>query len=89
MHTYAQAGPKGEAIGLDFAEDILAYAAKKQSDRPPIPFYLNQKMTWVQGDAMNLPYPDNSFDCATMGYGLRNVADIPKYVSCIISRCCL
>lgn len=30
---------------------------------------------WVQGDAMNLPFPDCSFHAATMGYGLRNVSD--------------
>ena len=32
---------------------------------------------WVQGDAMQLPFDTASFDAATMGYGLRNVADIP------------
>lgn len=35
-------------------------------------------MEWVQGDAMALPFDDATFDAATMGYGLRNVADIPK-----------
>lgn len=30
-----------------------------------------------QGDAMAMPFEDASFDAATMGYGLRNVADIP------------
>jgi demethylmenaquinone methyltransferase/2-methoxy-6-polyprenyl-1,4-benzoquinol methylase len=34
-------------------------------------------MEWVQGDALRLPFADASFDAATMGYGLRNVADIP------------
>ena len=28
---------------------------------------------WVLGDATRLPFPDASFDAATMGYGLRNV----------------
>lgn len=32
---------------------------------------------WLQGDAMDLPFADASFDSATMGYGLRNVSDIP------------
>jgi demethylmenaquinone methyltransferase/2-methoxy-6-polyprenyl-1,4-benzoquinol methylase len=35
-------------------------------------------VSWVQGDALDLPFPDSSFDAATMGYGLRNVADIPQ-----------
>lgn len=30
---------------------------------------------WVEGDAINLPYPDCYFDAITMGYGLRNVID--------------
>lgn len=32
----------------------------------------------LQGDAMKLPFEDRSFDAATMGYGLRNVADKPR-----------
>lgn len=38
----------------------------------------NQRIQWIQGDAMALPFSDNAFDCATMGYGLRNVSDISK-----------
>jgi ubiquinone/menaquinone biosynthesis C-methylase UbiE len=30
---------------------------------------------WLQGDALNLPFPDDTFDAMTMGYGLRNVVD--------------
>ena len=33
---------------------------------------------WVQGDALALPFGSGAFDAATMGYGLRNVADIPQ-----------
>jgi SAM-dependent methyltransferase len=32
----------------------------------------------MQGDAMAMPFDDNSFDAVTMGFGLRNVADIQK-----------
>lgn len=38
-------------------------------------------MQWIQGDALNLPFDNGEFDAATMGYGLRNVADIPKALS--------
>ncbi len=31
----------------------------------------------VQGDILALPFPDAAFDCATIGFGLRNLADIP------------
>jgi SAM-dependent methyltransferase len=33
---------------------------------------------WVQGDALSLPFQDGEFDAATMGYGLRNVADVSQ-----------
>lgn len=35
-------------------------------------------MQWLQGDALALPFSDNEFDGATMGYGLRNVGNIPQ-----------
>eukprot|EP00850_Spirogloea_muscicola_P003491 SM000014S00279 [mRNA] locus=s14:458612:460544:+ [translate_table: standard] len=41
--------------------------------------FLNQKsglFRWVQGDALAMPFEDESIDAATMAYGLRNVTDI-------------
>lgn len=35
-------------------------------------------MRWVEADAMALPLGDGEIDAATMGYGLRNVANIPQ-----------
>ena len=60
-------------IGLDFSQELLAIADQRaKEDYPTLP------LEWVQGDALNLPFEDNTFDCATMGYGLRNVADINR-----------
>ena len=39
------------------------------------------EMTWVQGDALDMDFQDGEFDAITMGYGLRNVASIPKALS--------
>ncbi|MDY7013607.1 MAG: class I SAM-dependent methyltransferase, partial [Cyanobacteriota bacterium] len=39
---------------------------------PPLP------LQWVESDVLSLPFEDEGFDCATMGYGLRNVVDIPR-----------
>jgi SAM-dependent methyltransferase len=51
-----------------------------QARRPPRrPAALPSR--WVQGDAMDLPFGPAEFDAATMGYGLRNVADINKALS--------
>jgi len=35
-------------------------------------------LTWTTGDAEALPFPDRSFDCYTIAFGLRNVTDIDK-----------
>jgi demethylphylloquinol methyltransferase len=68
-----QVGTTGTVIGADFAPAQLANAAAKIADiYPP----LNQ-ISWVEADALKLPFADDYFDAATMGYGLRNVTDIP------------
>ena len=63
-------GKQGKVIGLDFSRDMLV-DAKSRDKR-------NSNIEWVQGDALELPYADEYFDAATMGYGLRNVSDIPR-----------
>lgn len=62
-------GPTGQVYGLDFAAAQLAIARQRTAAHLPI--------TWVEGDALALPFPAASFDGITMGYGLRNVTDIP------------
>ncbi|HHP7229682.1 MAG TPA: bifunctional demethylmenaquinone methyltransferase/2-methoxy-6-polyprenyl-1,4-benzoquinol methylase UbiE [Xenococcaceae cyanobacterium] len=65
-------GIRGKVIGLDFARAQLAIAAKKQKSR-----YAQYSINWIEGDALDLPLKNNYVDCATMGYGLRNVTNIP------------
>jgi demethylmenaquinone methyltransferase/2-methoxy-6-polyprenyl-1,4-benzoquinol methylase len=36
------------------------------------------QVQWNQSDALNLPFPDNTFDAVTSGYLMRNVIDIPR-----------
>lgn len=62
-------GPRGAVTGLDFSAAMLEDAARRPG---------GDAISWIRGDAMDLPFPDASFDAATMGYGLRNVSDIPK-----------
>ncbi|WP_107669712.1 bifunctional demethylmenaquinone methyltransferase/2-methoxy-6-polyprenyl-1,4-benzoquinol methylase UbiE [Cyanothece sp. BG0011] len=66
-------GKTGKVIGLDFSQELLAIASQRAYEKYPM-----LPLEWVQGDALNLPFEDNTFDCATMGYGLRNVTDIPR-----------
>lgn len=60
-------GPTGRVVGLDFSEGML------EAGRPKVVDYPN--ITLQQGNAMELPFPDNSFDYVTIGFGLRNVPD--------------
>ena len=57
---------------------MLADAATRQASRERRRPGRAAAVEWVQGDALELPFDDSSFDGATMGYGLRNVADIPR-----------
>lgn len=66
-------GPGGRVFGVDFAEALLAAAAQRSLRYRPAP-----PIDWVQGDALHLDFADNSFDAATLSYGLRNVTDIPR-----------
>jgi demethylmenaquinone methyltransferase/2-methoxy-6-polyprenyl-1,4-benzoquinol methylase len=55
----------GNVTGLDFSEKMLERARQKSS-----------AVRWVQGDLLALPFDDASFDAATVGFGVRNVADL-------------
>jgi demethylmenaquinone methyltransferase / 2-methoxy-6-polyprenyl-1,4-benzoquinol methylase len=55
----------GEVVGLDFSERMLERARRKDA-----------AIEWVQGDLLALPHEDASFDAATVGFGVRNVADL-------------
>jgi ubiquinone/menaquinone biosynthesis C-methylase UbiE len=70
-----QSLPLGTVVGLDFAAAQLRVAAEKESNYPT--GYALAPIAWVQGDALALPYESDYFDAATIGYGLRNVSDIP------------
>ncbi|MBE9115006.1 bifunctional demethylmenaquinone methyltransferase/2-methoxy-6-polyprenyl-1,4-benzoquinol methylase UbiE [Lusitaniella coriacea LEGE 07157] len=66
-------GKTGRVTGLDFSSAQLAIARQRAFRRYPL-----LSLDWVEGDALNLPFRDRAFDCATMGYGLRNLTDIPR-----------
>lgn len=68
-----QAESTGQVYGVDFSAALLAIAQQRLETQYPQP-----KISWIEADALNLPFEDNYFDCATMGYGLRNVTDIPR-----------
>ena len=57
----------GRVTGLDFSPRMLERARRK---RPSV--------TWVEGDLLALPFEDASFESATVGFGVRNVADLEQ-----------
>ena len=57
---------------------MLADAERRQANSTQAKARQRAKVGWLQGDALALPFEDASFHAATMGYGLRNVADVPK-----------
>lgn len=67
-------GEGGKVTGVDFCQEMLNRAQDKLAKRG----CHNVKLTLARAEA--LPFPDNTFDCATIGFGLRNVADIEQTV---------
>jgi len=62
-----------QVVGLDFTAAMLTRAKAKLTKRK-----LNSTIHLIQGDAQHLPFPDATFDCATITYALRNVSDISR-----------
>ncbi|UGB29269.1 demethylmenaquinone methyltransferase [Metabacillus sp. B2-18] len=62
-------GPKGSVTGLDFSQNMLKIGQQKIKDLDL------QNVNLIHGNAMMLPFEDNSFDFVTIGFGLRNVPD--------------
>jgi demethylmenaquinone methyltransferase / 2-methoxy-6-polyprenyl-1,4-benzoquinol methylase len=56
-----------EVVGSDFSERMLERARAKSG-----------AVRWEHGNALALPYPDDAFDAATIGFGARNLADLPR-----------
>ena len=54
--------------GLDFSDAMLERARRKTAGRP--------ELEWVRGDLLALPFGAVTFDAATVGFGVRNVADL-------------
>jgi len=60
----------GRVTGLDFSPRMLERARRKAP-----------AVEWVQGDLLELPFGDGSFESATVGFGVRNVADLDRGIA--------
>ncbi|MFA5190214.1 MAG: bifunctional demethylmenaquinone methyltransferase/2-methoxy-6-polyprenyl-1,4-benzoquinol methylase UbiE [Verrucomicrobiia bacterium] len=59
------------AVGVDFAQAMLDVARQRRNAT-------GVEAVFARGDALRLPFADGRFDAVTVGYGLRNVADIEQ-----------
>jgi demethylmenaquinone methyltransferase/2-methoxy-6-polyprenyl-1,4-benzoquinol methylase len=71
LELAARVGPDGEVIGCDFSEPMLELARAKADAR-------GTEVRFEWADALALPYEDARFDAATVGFGVRNLADLDR-----------
>ena len=59
------------SIGIDLIPEMINLASDKSRKTA-----VNHKTTFLVGDALNLPFPNSTFACATAGFSLRNMPDL-------------
>lgn len=62
---------KAKVIGTDFCRPMLEIAKDKTEK-------LNEQIPYVEGDGINLSFPDETFDAVTIAFGLRNFSNWEK-----------
>ena len=80
--------PDARVVGLDFVPEMLALAQQKAKDLGENPWaeqppnatarQTSGSLVLLVGDAMQIPFPDGTFDGIVTGFALRNVTDIPS-----------
>ena len=71
LELATRVGPAGEVVGCDFSQRMLALAREKGART-------GSPVRFEAGNALDLPYPDASFDAATVGFGARNFSDLDR-----------
>jgi demethylmenaquinone methyltransferase/2-methoxy-6-polyprenyl-1,4-benzoquinol methylase len=72
--AFALARAGAVVTGLDFSDPMLAVARRRQAGSGAA----GLSIQFRQGDALELPFDDESFDVVTISYGLRNLADFDR-----------
>ncbi|MCA9788467.1 MAG: bifunctional demethylmenaquinone methyltransferase/2-methoxy-6-polyprenyl-1,4-benzoquinol methylase UbiE [Cyanobacteria bacterium HKST-UBA05] len=63
-------GPEGRVVALDFSAGMLEKGKQRLAGR--------KNISWRQGDALDIPFEDHTFQSAVISFGLRNVAHVPQ-----------
>jgi demethylmenaquinone methyltransferase / 2-methoxy-6-polyprenyl-1,4-benzoquinol methylase len=74
----AKACSQAQVTGLDFSEEMLSFARRRKE--------INN-IHFLQGDALALPFEDNTFHKAVVSFGLRNVSDYQKCLQEVLRVC--
>ncbi len=69
----AAGGPQTEVTVADISEEMLRVGRERALQTPA-----GERVRFVTGNAEDLPFPDNSFDCYTIAFGIRNVPRIDR-----------
>lgn len=67
--------PDARVCGVDLSEGMLTVARRKAAS---LPVADARRVSFEQGDSLQLPYPDHSFDMVTVAYGVRNFAHLDR-----------
>lgn len=70
LELHSQGVP--DVTGLDFSHEMITAAESKRQSHNV------SGVTFLQGDAMSMPFPDSSFDALTIAWGLRNLPDYQR-----------
>jgi len=73
LELASRVGPGGEVVACDFSEQMLELARAKAAGTPTVRF------EWA--NALELPYGDDEFAAATVGFGVRNFSDLERGLS--------
>jgi demethylmenaquinone methyltransferase / 2-methoxy-6-polyprenyl-1,4-benzoquinol methylase len=65
-----------EIVGADFCHEMLIRAEAKAKQRKA-----NERIRFLEADAQHLPFPSDTFQIATVAFGLRNVTDTDKGIA--------
>ena len=69
--------PEVKVTALDFSSEMLELAHQQQGENA-------HGLNYIRGDAMAPPFPKEYFEAVTVGYGLRNVADLSACIKNIL-----
>jgi len=72
LELAARVAPGGNVVGCDFSEPMLDLAREKAAARS----VEGVRFEWA--DALSLPYDADRFDAVTVGFGVRNLADLDR-----------